>query len=401
MRIDLILLMAGLASGGVTIGYCTALLTYGRRNKARRVSLLSFISGIAGVAVSLFLAIVVFMGDPLFLVLSIPGAVVAQLPAWWLARRVPQCPNCGLRQSSKHAFCLDCGQALTVDATQSTGQRVPEPGHGWGWRLTLLVGSLLFVAGFVGFTVVYTPPATYRSEPPPGYPAVVVWPTATPVPMVEIVVAAQELPRGLLIPAENAVTLRPWPANSVPLNALLDVEDVIGKIALTDIPREAPVLADMIGESVYQLHPVNFPENPLPMLPRGRLSTGSVVYGILNTENPMEEWVFPAQAGGTVTFVLSDNDIRHTLDYPALTVWADDTEAWIEGRRVMRDSATALTVTFPRNAVYIVVAGRGRLASGYGGGVYRLSVQEGEVELPLADLVLMPTPTFAPGRYPY
>jgi Flp pilus assembly protein CpaB len=74
----------------------------------------------------------------------------------------------------------------------------------------------------------------------------------TPIPFVEIVVAVQDLPRGFRIP-ENAVQLLPWPEASAPFNAILSLEDVVGKIARTDVFREQPILASMITDDFTSL----------------------------------------------------------------------------------------------------------------------------------------------------
>lgn len=70
-------------------------------------------------------------------------------------------------------------------------------------------------------------------------------PTPVPVQFVQIVVAVQELPRGITIP-EDGVALRPWPLEAAPVYALTEIRDVVGKIARTDIAREAPVLSNQL-----------------------------------------------------------------------------------------------------------------------------------------------------------
>lgn len=70
-------------------------------------------------------------------------------------------------------------------------------------------------------------------------------PTATPYEFVEVVIAVQQIPRGTRIEA-NAVDIRLWPAEFQPIAAYSNPEDVIGKIARTDIYREQPVLQPMI-----------------------------------------------------------------------------------------------------------------------------------------------------------
>jgi Flp pilus assembly protein CpaB len=77
-------------------------------------------------------------------------------------------------------------------------------------------------------------------------------PTFTPEPRVEIVIAVQELGRGEVIPP-NAVALREWPAYAVPFSAITNLEDVVGKIARTDIFREEPLLSNMVVENLGDL----------------------------------------------------------------------------------------------------------------------------------------------------
>lgn len=74
-------------------------------------------------------------------------------------------------------------------------------------------------------------------------------PTATPIIFVDLVVAVQELPRGIVIPP-NAVQLRPWPQDAAPFNGVSNLEDVIGKRARTDIFREQPILSNMVVEDL-------------------------------------------------------------------------------------------------------------------------------------------------------
>jgi Flp pilus assembly protein CpaB len=74
-------------------------------------------------------------------------------------------------------------------------------------------------------------------------------PTATPIIFVDLVVAVQELPRGIVIPP-NAVALRPWPQDAAPFNGVSNLEDVIGKRARTDIFREQPILSNMVVDDL-------------------------------------------------------------------------------------------------------------------------------------------------------
>jgi Flp pilus assembly protein CpaB len=85
----------------------------------------------------------------------------------------------------------------------------------------------------------------------------------------QVVVALQSLPRGFTIPADaynNAVGVREWPAASVPLDAVVieegqDPEQVIrdqivGRIARTDIEREEPILRANLVDNLTDLSQV-------------------------------------------------------------------------------------------------------------------------------------------------
>jgi pilus assembly protein CpaB len=83
-----------------------------------------------------------------------------------------------------------------------------------------------------------TPQAAQQQITPQG-------PTATPIQLVEIVVAVQELPRGFRI-TEDSVRLDARPREYVPFNAITDITEVVGRIARTDIAREQPVLSTQV-----------------------------------------------------------------------------------------------------------------------------------------------------------
>ncbi len=74
-------------------------------------------------------------------------------------------------------------------------------------------------------------------------------PTATPIIFVDLVIAVQELPRGIVIPP-NAVAIRPWPQDAAPINAITNMDDVVGKRARTDIFREQPILSNMVVDDL-------------------------------------------------------------------------------------------------------------------------------------------------------
>lgn len=109
-------------------------------------------------------------------------------------------------------------------------------------------------------------------------------PTATPLELVEIVIALQDLPRGFRIPP-NAVTLGPFPKDLVPFNAITSLEDVVGKIARTDIYREQPILSNLVVEDLRDIARVGsdaaaiLPSNLVAVsIPMDRLT--SVAYAV-------------------------------------------------------------------------------------------------------------------------
>jgi len=130
-------------------------------------------------------------------------------------------------------------------------------------RVLILIGVVLLLIGAVGFFLLgglggdntaQVPPAQQgdATDQPVQQPEGTALPTATPIELVNIVIAVQELPRGFRIPA-NAVAVRPWPASSAPFNGITNVEDVVNKIARTDIFREQPILSNMLVDDFQNL----------------------------------------------------------------------------------------------------------------------------------------------------
>lgn len=64
----------------------------------------------------------------------------------------------------------------------------------------------------------------------------------------EIVVAIQNVPRGLQISvSDNAIALQEWPDDNLPYEYYTSLEEVDGKFARMEIPRGMPVMPDMVG----------------------------------------------------------------------------------------------------------------------------------------------------------
>jgi Flp pilus assembly protein CpaB len=95
---------------------------------------------------------------------------------------------------------------------------------------------------------------------------------ATAIPtqeITQIVVAVQNISRGSEIPPD-AVRLQPWPREAEPFNAFKDPEEIIGRIARTDIYVEQPILTSMVVDSLTDLAAVG--SDAAAIIPPGRVA---------------------------------------------------------------------------------------------------------------------------------
>ena len=120
-----------------------------------------------------------------------------------------------------------------------------------GSRVLLIVGAILIIGALaVGAIFILRG----RSQPTKPADTGEVTPTPTEVPQVQIVVAAQDIPRGIEITEQMtrgdapAVILKDWPESEMPDGALTRVEDVIGRTTRVGLIRELPILATMLVE---------------------------------------------------------------------------------------------------------------------------------------------------------
>jgi Flp pilus assembly protein CpaB len=139
-------------------------------------------------------------------------------------------------------------------------------------RLLILIAFLIIV-GAIAVVVLLprlnpAPPPQQLGNQPASTQQAAQQVVPTAIPFVEIIVAVQDLPRGFRIP-DNAVQLLPWPEASAPFNAITNVEDVVGKIARTDIFREQPILASMVTDDFTSLASVG--SDAAAILPDGLL----------------------------------------------------------------------------------------------------------------------------------
>jgi len=116
-------------------------------------------------------------------------------------------------------------------------------------RVLVIIGIIVLVGAVVVGVVLWR--RTQQPEPTPvpiGEGTVV--PYTQPAEGVnEIVVAAQDIPRGTRITAENgAVKMQPWPETAMPEGVLIDLEDAYGLITRVDVMRDMPITEGMLTE---------------------------------------------------------------------------------------------------------------------------------------------------------
>ena len=180
---------------------------------------------------------------------------------------------------------------------------------------------------------------------------------ATPVPeqveMTEIVVAIQNIPRGMQIRAEDlAIELQDWPNEHLPYEFYANLEDVDGKFARMDIPRGMPVLPDMLGQS-------------------GGMLSVSGSSASLFAPNNLVAYAIPMDTQGAVAWAIQPGDRVDVL--AAFEMMAVDPGAYTENIRMFtilaEEDIPPQTSPFGR----FEVLPNGRLAA-----IYDLSGEEAE-----------------------
>jgi len=167
-------------------------------------------------------------------------------------------------------------------------------------RLVIVLAFVVIIIGVVAAFVLGSGPSAPAQQPEgtadvagqsgdngDGAPVVESGPSPTPIEIVEVVIAIQDIPRGLTIPP-NAVAIRQFPLDLVQEwgpSVLSDPEVVIGQRARTDIVRFQPILSNMVVEDPTALASVGsdlaaiLPPNRVAVaLPIDRIT--SVAYGI-------------------------------------------------------------------------------------------------------------------------
>jgi Flp pilus assembly protein CpaB len=137
-------------------------------------------------------------------------------------------------------------------------------------RLLIVLGVLLGLIAAGGVLYVMMQGA----QPTPTTPS-----PEVAVPTTQIIVAAQNIPRGSKM-SEELVTRRDWPAGSEPPDVIADEAELLGKVASIDIYQGQPIVRSMLAEELVGSDAAKgIPEGKVAVaFPITRLS--SVGYGI-------------------------------------------------------------------------------------------------------------------------
>jgi pilus assembly protein CpaB len=121
-------------------------------------------------------------------------------------------------------------------------------------RVFILIALLLVVGAAALFFVYWfvLRPGAGGGQTTEGPTAIPV--TETPVPILYMLGAGQNLERGAIIPTEALIQI-PWPTAIVPPTFITDPVKVVGTRARYTIARGEPILSTMIVESLAQLSP--------------------------------------------------------------------------------------------------------------------------------------------------
>ncbi|MCU0498113.1 MAG: Flp pilus assembly protein CpaB [Anaerolineae bacterium] len=160
-------------------------------------------------------------------------------------------------------------------------------------------------------------------------------PTATELPTIDIVVAVQPIGRGQII-NPDLVAFYTWPEEYAPQNAITSLEDVVGKIARTDIYREQPITRLIITDTLSDLGAVG--SDAAALLPPG---TRMVTVPI----DSLTSGAYAIQPGDRVDAIISLLFV--TLDRQMQSLFPND--RYFLGARADDEGNTTLEVIGPFN----------------------------------------------------
>ncbi len=164
--------------------------------------------------------------------------------------------------------------------------------------LIIVVLVLIVLAGLGGGGYWYM--QNMRATPEP------VEETPIPVEYTEIVIAIQNIPRGMQIKVEDfAIELQKWPNDYLPIEYYTDLAEIDGKYARMDIPRGLPVQPNMVGQ------------------PGGMLSAAGSAAALFGPEDRVA-YAIPMDVQGGVAWAIRPGD--HVDVVAALQLMSVDSE---------------------------------------------------------------------------
>lgn len=173
-----------------------------------------------------------------------------------------------------------------------------------GGRLILVLGAIVLIAVLaVVFLMTSGGGGDDGDEAGPSD-AADAEPTVPPIETVQIVVAIQDLPRGITIP-EDGVGIQIWPVDALPEPGNYfradQIIDVVGRIARTDIPRGAPILARQVVDNLADISA----EGSDAAAVMGNMPQGTVAIAIPLDPSGIGQVAYGIQDGDSVDVILS------------------------------------------------------------------------------------------------
>jgi Flp pilus assembly protein CpaB len=197
-----------------------------------------------------------------------------------------------------------------------------------GNKTLLIVALLLIVLVVVAGGAYYY--LKIRTPPTDADLVVEEVPTPEPVVYTDIVIAMQNISRGLEIKVEdNAIALQRWPQDALPPEYYTSVEEIDGKFARMDIPRGMPILPNMLGapggmlaasgSAAALFEPADRVAYAIPMDTQGAvawaLEPGDRVDVIAALSITALDPVFAAETAKSFTTLIDDPDIPPQTGY--------------------------------------------------------------------------------------
>jgi len=137
-------------------------------------------------------------------------------------------------------------------------------------RLLIIVALILIILSVGGIFLLLNlanqPTPTTTDQPPPGPSVTEVTSTPGAGDTLDLIGTSQNLSRGQVVPTEALITI-PWPTQIVPPSALLNPDEVAGRLVRYDIPRNSPLLSTMLVVSPTQVS--RFGSDAALLIPQG------------------------------------------------------------------------------------------------------------------------------------